>query len=176
MVVARLLSTLGVARLRLLTIEVFLLRCSCPHWMASGFQISHEWITVRVRVALRQAVYRQSVRLGAKPLDAHDQGFFRVRVTSRLAVYRQTVRLGAKPLEAHDQSLFIRVRVRVSLRWRFTPSQFVLAPSLLRLMTRVFLSESELVYGGGLPPFSSSWRQASWGSWSESFYQSQSQS
>jgi hypothetical protein len=28
---------------------------------------------------------------------------FRVRVTSRLAVYRQSVRLGAKPLETHDQ-------------------------------------------------------------------------
>jgi hypothetical protein len=27
----------------------------------------------------------------------------RVRVTSRLAVYRQSIRLGDKPLETHDQ-------------------------------------------------------------------------
>jgi hypothetical protein len=30
----------------------------------------------------------------------------RVRVTLRLAVYRQSVRLGAKPLETYDQYLF----------------------------------------------------------------------
>jgi hypothetical protein len=29
-----------------------------------------------VRVTLRRAVYRQSVRLGAKPLETHDQVFF----------------------------------------------------------------------------------------------------
>jgi hypothetical protein len=31
---------------------------------------------VRVRVTLRLAVYRQSVCLGAKSSEAHDQGFF----------------------------------------------------------------------------------------------------
>jgi hypothetical protein len=30
----------------------------------------------------------------------------RVRVTLRLAVYPQSVRLGAKPLETHDQYIF----------------------------------------------------------------------
>jgi hypothetical protein len=31
----------------------------------------------------------------------------KVRVTLRLAVYRQSVRLGLKPLEAHDQRIFL---------------------------------------------------------------------
>jgi hypothetical protein len=31
---------------------------------------------LRVTVTLRLAVYRQSVRLGAKPLEPHDQRFF----------------------------------------------------------------------------------------------------
>jgi hypothetical protein len=31
----------------------------------------------------------------------------KVRVTLRLAVYRQSVFLGVKPLEAHDQRLFL---------------------------------------------------------------------
>jgi hypothetical protein len=33
-------------------------------------------VRVRVRVTLRLAVYRQSVRLGAKPLGTHDQNFY----------------------------------------------------------------------------------------------------
>jgi hypothetical protein len=33
---------------------------------------------VRVRFTLRLAVYRQSVRLGAKPLEAHDHSFFSI--------------------------------------------------------------------------------------------------
>jgi hypothetical protein len=37
---------------------------------------NHHWTTnVRVRVTLRLAVYRQSVRLGARPLETHDQRF-----------------------------------------------------------------------------------------------------
>jgi hypothetical protein len=32
-------------------------------------------VRVRVRVTLRLAVYRQSVRLGGKPLEDHDQSF-----------------------------------------------------------------------------------------------------
>jgi hypothetical protein len=35
-----------------------------------------ESVRVRVRVTLRLEVYRQSVRLGAKPLETHDQYFF----------------------------------------------------------------------------------------------------
>jgi hypothetical protein len=65
---------------------------------------------VRVRVTLRLEFYRQSVRLGAKPLETHGQNFsasVRVRVTLRLAVYRQSVRLGAEPLETHCQNVFL---------------------------------------------------------------------
>jgi hypothetical protein len=35
-----------------------------------------KWGLLRVRVTLRVAVYRQSVRLGAKTLEAHNQSFF----------------------------------------------------------------------------------------------------
>jgi hypothetical protein len=57
-----------------------LLKCSC-HFFSIFFdlhlkslpQFWFEW--VRVRVTLRRAVYRQSVRLGDKPLDTHDQYF-----------------------------------------------------------------------------------------------------
>jgi hypothetical protein len=40
---------------------------ACNNWQS---------IRVRVRVTLRLAVYSQSVRLGAKPLEIHDQRFF----------------------------------------------------------------------------------------------------
>jgi hypothetical protein len=33
---------------------------------------------VKVKVTLRLAVYRKSVRLGAKPIEDHDQSFFGV--------------------------------------------------------------------------------------------------
>jgi hypothetical protein len=33
-------------------------------------------VKVKVKVTLRLAVYRQSVRLGIKPLETHDQIFF----------------------------------------------------------------------------------------------------
>jgi hypothetical protein len=38
--------------------------------------VSYFIVTVRVRVTLRLAVYRQSFRLGAKSLETHDQRFF----------------------------------------------------------------------------------------------------
>jgi hypothetical protein len=41
-------------------------RLSCPLDLAK----------VKIRVTLRLAIYRQSVRLGAKPLEDHDQIFF----------------------------------------------------------------------------------------------------
>jgi hypothetical protein len=44
--------------------------------IATILQLTHESVRVRVRVTLRLAVYRQSVRLGAKPLETHDQIFF----------------------------------------------------------------------------------------------------
>jgi hypothetical protein len=36
------------------------------------------WFRVRVRVTLRLAVYRQSLRLGAKPLETEGQNFFQL--------------------------------------------------------------------------------------------------
>jgi hypothetical protein len=57
---------------------------SCPHWLATptanpSWQLRHilYWLKrERDRVTLRQAVYRQTVRLGAKPLEAHDLSLF----------------------------------------------------------------------------------------------------
>jgi hypothetical protein len=37
-----------------------------------------ERVRIRIRVTLRLAVYRQSVRLGDKPLETHDQYFFQL--------------------------------------------------------------------------------------------------
>jgi hypothetical protein len=76
-----------------------------------------------IRVTFRLAVYRPSLRLGDKPLEAHDQSYFfpterlrsqslcnilsdermglslkvKLKVTLRLAVYRQIICLGARP-------------------------------------------------------------------------------
>jgi hypothetical protein len=52
--------------------EILQILCSrrCP--LAS----TTELIQVKVKVTLRLAVYRQSVRLGVKPLETHDQIFF----------------------------------------------------------------------------------------------------
>jgi hypothetical protein len=43
--------------------------------------------------------------LPSKSLPVHHSSI-KVKVTLRLAVYRQSVRLGAKPLEAQDQRFF----------------------------------------------------------------------
>jgi hypothetical protein len=84
----------------------------------------------------------------------------RVRVTLRLAVYRQPVCLGPIPLVIEPESELL-------YDWRFTASQFVLAPSLLwsepellydwRFTVSQFIlapsllwSEPELLYVGGL--------------------------
>jgi hypothetical protein len=47
-------------------------------------QLTADWVRVRVRVrvTLRLAVYRQSVCLGASPLEAHDQRFFFFQLNS----------------------------------------------------------------------------------------------
>lgn len=58
--VASLQFSLVVTWLQLLTIEFFLLRCSRLHWAVAGLQL-----TVRTRVTLGLAVYRQAVHLGA---------------------------------------------------------------------------------------------------------------
>jgi hypothetical protein len=42
----------------------------------SSNRLAQVRVSVRVRVTLRLAVYRQSVRLGDKPLEIHDQQFF----------------------------------------------------------------------------------------------------
>jgi hypothetical protein len=115
----------------------YLVRVICYCWrsMNSGWCLwsLNSLVRVKVKVTLRLEVYHQSVRLGVKPLESHDQTFFqlnlcgnspyvtssltkrwastlrvkiRVRVTLRLVVYTQSVLLGDKPLETHDQQFF----------------------------------------------------------------------
>jgi hypothetical protein len=48
----------------------------CTHLIALFFKEHLKTPIAKVRVTLRLAVYRPSVRLGAKPLEAHDQRFF----------------------------------------------------------------------------------------------------
>jgi hypothetical protein len=45
-------------------------------WKTVGNKSVLQWSESRVRVTLRLAVYRQSVRLGDKPLETHDQNFY----------------------------------------------------------------------------------------------------
>jgi phosphohistidine phosphatase SixA len=42
------------------------------------WRISHNTIKHKVKITLRMEVYRQSVHLGAKTLEAHDQSFFQL--------------------------------------------------------------------------------------------------
>jgi hypothetical protein len=79
-------------------------------------QPSANWIRIRVTVTLRPAVYRQSVRLGDKPLETHDQHFFQLNTCFH------------SPL-SESELLYV---------WRFTANQFILAPHPLRLTTRIF--------------------------------------
>jgi hypothetical protein len=46
----------------------------------NSLPLSTKWarVRVRVRIPLRLASYRQSVRLGARPLETHDQIFFQL--------------------------------------------------------------------------------------------------
>jgi hypothetical protein len=64
--------------------DITLLAYSRHCWMATGPQLAHGLVAttvcslalaVRVRVTLQLAIYRQSVRFGAKPLEDHDQRF-----------------------------------------------------------------------------------------------------
>jgi hypothetical protein len=45
-------------------------------FVAPSLTIVAAELKVKVEVTLRQSVYRQSVRLGVKPLENHDQSFF----------------------------------------------------------------------------------------------------
>jgi hypothetical protein len=64
-------------------------RCPCLSYQPLTATAHNDWtaavlwrapikVTFKVRVTLRRAVYRQSVHLGAKPLEAHDHRFFQL--------------------------------------------------------------------------------------------------
>jgi hypothetical protein len=69
------LSSLAVARLRFPTVEILLLATISQLVHTVDFQLTTDY-RVRIRVTLRLAVYRQSVRLSARPLQPHDHRFF----------------------------------------------------------------------------------------------------
>jgi hypothetical protein len=56
------------------TIAPYLLSLPCRAQL--HFQPSTIWIKVKIKVTLRLAVYRQSVYLGVKLLETHDQKFY----------------------------------------------------------------------------------------------------
>jgi hypothetical protein len=71
---------------------LYILCTMCKKRMYTGMPISSSFqfmraatVRVRVRVTLRLAVYRQSVHLGDKPLETHDQNFY--FPTERLRLY-----------------------------------------------------------------------------------------
>jgi hypothetical protein len=47
-----------------------------PWELRNSSQVIKVKVKVKVKVTLRLAVYRQTVRLGVKPLETHDQIFF----------------------------------------------------------------------------------------------------
>jgi hypothetical protein len=66
-------SSVVVSWQRLLTVEILQLPRSRHSRLAIVSQLNSQ---LRIRVNLRLAVYRQSVRLGDKPLETHDQYCF----------------------------------------------------------------------------------------------------
>jgi hypothetical protein len=50
-------------------------RCNCQNTLLSFFNRGPQSHRVKVKGTFRLAVYRQSVHLGAKPLETHDQRF-----------------------------------------------------------------------------------------------------
>jgi hypothetical protein len=95
-------------------------------WSVPYGGLVREWI--RVGVTLRLAVYCQSVHLGAKHFETHDQYFFQLNicgynpyVTSSLTrgwvcrlqlllTLANTVILGSEPRETHDHILLSQIR------------------------------------------------------------------
>jgi hypothetical protein len=85
--------------------------------------------TQRVGVTLRLVVYRQSVRLGAEPLDTHGQNFFSQLNTCGHSPYITTSTTAAGPRQ--------RVHSRVRLPWDSQP-YFTVSDSRLRAPVEVF--------------------------------------
>jgi hypothetical protein len=80
---------------------------------------------------------------------------FRVKVTLRLVVYRQSVYLGAKTLENHDQYIFLDWTLGVAVVWQedgsvvysccwLSPTQSFSGPSLAGLMAIFYCLRFEI--------------------------------
>jgi hypothetical protein len=67
--------------------------------LASAVMLGSEFFCLRFETSVFVASYDSHVTVEKFNLAY-------VRVTLRLAVYRQSVRLGVRPLEAHDQRFF----------------------------------------------------------------------
>jgi hypothetical protein len=90
--------------------------CLRPYLLANITQLTKFKVKVKVKVTLRRAVYRQSVCLGVKPLDTHDQRLqnkLSLSFMLRPAVSRP-VCLGIKhPSGAYDQIFITVTQLRV---------------------------------------------------------------
>jgi hypothetical protein len=118
---------------------------------------------VRVRVTLRLAIYRQSVRLGDKPLKTHDQHFFQLnacghspyetsslmrrqvcRLQSQLALASAVI-LRSESHRSHDHILLSHIRDIPSLEGQ-VPVFLSLRSRVARLYTQALGSLSVTSY------------------------------
>jgi hypothetical protein len=156
--------------------------------VAGPRQRRHSQVRVRVTVILRLAVYRQSVRLGTKPLEDHDQKSFQLNPSSHSPYITSPLTRGWICL-----AFLSSVRIaRMACYWKFylLHCEQVLCQSRLcsadhayftylmlqrqfshlndhKLDHRHSESESELLYDWWFTAnqsISSSWRQAPWDS------------
>jgi hypothetical protein len=98
-------------------------------------------IRSRVINILWLAVYRQSVLLGAKPLETHDQIFFQLNLCDHRPYVTSSLKRGWVCLLQIGFSFYKckskwKSKSKLLYNWWFTAIQLVLAPSPLRLMTR----------------------------------------
>jgi hypothetical protein len=84
----------------------------------SGFNNLRSLQSESERVTLRLLVYRQSVRLGAKPLEDHDQNFFWVPVTRGLVcLFSRFIHPVIHPRGGpHRKSIFLQLSLSLILR------------------------------------------------------------
>jgi hypothetical protein len=83
----------------------------CLELPAFGLDFHSILLTVKVRVTIWLAVYLQWIRLGAKPLKAHDQRFFQLSPCGHSPFRFARYSLGADPTENTSScSRFVRVR------------------------------------------------------------------
>jgi hypothetical protein len=124
--------------------------------------------SIGVRVTLRLAVYLQTVHLGDKPLETHDQHFFQLNICGltsslkrgwvcrlqSLVVLASPVILGYKSRATHDHILLSQIPDSPNLEGQFpvfiSPSDRVAQLYPPALSSLFVLSYDSQGYGGGI--------------------------